>query len=214
MSRLNTLYLRLALVLVLALGAGFATMGWIFHQHDRDAQGPVFDRHLSAQILLVERLLAVNPAADLSGLPGLEISLSEPPSAGLEPRLPPGLQQRLAKDLGRVLDLRPAVATPGHDGPAGNWLRLQTTPPRWLLLRPPSHPPGPAPWTWGMLVAFGVVLVGGMARSGAPASAGKGLAPTRPRERNKPAVAAGAGAARSGWPGRTVQSDDRPPASS
>lgn len=163
MSRLNTLYLRLALVLVLALGAGFATMGWIFHQHDRDAQGPVFDRHLSAQILLVERLLAANPAADLSGLPGLEIALSEPPSAGLEPRLPPGLQQRLAKDLGRVLDLRPAVATPGHDGPAGNWLRLQTTPPRWLLLRPPSHPPGPAPWTWGMLVAFGVVLVGGMA---------------------------------------------------
>lgn len=162
MSRFDTLYLRLALVLGTALIAGFGTMAWVFHMHDNDARGPGGQRGLSSEIRLVERLLALQPDADLSGFNDFKISADVPPTADYALRLPRGLQQRLQTELGHPLDLRPAQSD-SDDGPPGVWLRLNTQPVRWLLIQPPRHPPGPAPWTWGMLVSFAIVLVGGMA---------------------------------------------------
>ena len=156
--RLDSLYLRLALVLLTALVAGFATMYWVFHSHLESNRMP--GRGYATQMLLSEALLKADPQADIGAVSGLSLARGDLPPDSAPVRgdfRDLGPMTRLAGELGRPLDLRENLHGPGF------WVKLALPEPRWLLLAPPRRQPGMEPWTWGLLVAFGVILLGGMA---------------------------------------------------
>lgn len=156
--RLDSLYLRLALVLLAALVAGFATMFWVFHSHLEENRLP--HHGLGTQIRLIEELLRVRPDADITGLTGFTILSSE----NLPATLPVETDERefmamklLSREIDRPVDARRNAASPGL------WIRLDLPDPKWVFIAPPHRPQGIEPWAWGLLVAFGIILLGGMA---------------------------------------------------
>lgn len=173
---LDSLYVRLALVLAAALVAGFATMGWLFHHHMEQDRNRGERSHMTDQIKLVERLLQKSPDVDLNDILGHRVYRGTEPD-GTEPGppddLPPDLASNIASTLGHPVDIRRRVDHPR----SGFWLRLaiSTKEPVWLFMGPPGPfggsgklggrggpPRGLEPWALGLLVSFAVVFVGGM----------------------------------------------------
>ncbi|GAB2181858.1 ATP-binding protein [Denitratisoma sp. agr-D3] len=181
--RLDSLYLRLALVLAVALLAGFFTVGWLFHHHMEQDRARGVRHGLAEQARLIESFLARHPDDALPESDDLNLYRGEAPpdtEPGTPFFSPPDLASRLEEDLGRPVTLRHGVKEDSL------WLRLALPIPTWWRLPlPPRHdgpprfgegpgmmpgaPPGPPgrrgvePWTWGLLVSFAVVFVGGMA---------------------------------------------------
>lgn len=156
--RLDSLYLRLALVLVTALVAGFATMGWVFHSHVEENRLP--GHGLGAQVRLIEALLKAQPDADISRVTGFSLFRGEMPPESFP--IQPGDREampllRLTAEMGRKAEARRIAAGPGL------WIRLDHPTALWLFIAPPHRPAGLEPWTWGLLVTFGIILLGGMA---------------------------------------------------
>jgi two-component system osmolarity sensor histidine kinase EnvZ len=162
MRFLQSLYLRLVLVLLLALGASYGTMYVLFERHLEDTRDTHFARSVAAQVRLVEELLRSRPAADIAGLKGLRLLTGSPPAPGDalagQPRLVQ-LQKHLAEELGHDV-----VVLPDDAGGTGMWVELRAAAaPTWMFVavRKP-RPRGLDPLGWALLAGFGVFLGGGM----------------------------------------------------
>ena len=181
----NSLYLRLVLVLATALVAGFVTMGFLFHRHIEQDRARGVRHGMAGQIRLIENLLTQYPQASIPDDMGLLIYRGDTPR-GTEVDtsfFSSDIARRISEDLGHPVEMRHSKQPDG-----GLWIRLAVPDPTWLRIplpgRPggpgpdapggpggPPGPPGPGgpggpglePWTWGLLVSFFIVFVGGMA---------------------------------------------------
>lgn len=160
----QSLYARLALVLLLALGASYATMYFVFVSQMEDARATNFARSIATQVRLVEELLQARPGSEFPALKGLRLA-PEPPStaeaaSATNARQMSLLKQRLAEDLGRP------IAIEASSGPEdGLWIDLQGTGDenRWMFVagrKPRSHRGDPL--LFSLLAGFGVFFAGGM----------------------------------------------------
>ena len=165
MSRFaHSLYARLALVLLLALGASFATMYFLFQGRLADTRDLHLARALAAQVNLVEAVLRAQPRPDLRGINDLILAREPPPPASdPHPEALASLRQALIEELGRDVELVPADP-PG----SGLWVSLRAAAgePGWMLVpvhRPPPHPRRSDSILTALLVGFAVFFAGGLA---------------------------------------------------
>jgi two-component system osmolarity sensor histidine kinase EnvZ len=160
---LQSLYARLALVLLLAMGASYATMYLLFQSRLADTREQQLARNLAVQVNLVEALLRAQPAADLTALKDVTLARQAPPAAqALHPEFLASLRQALIEELGRDVEVLP-TSPPGR----GIWLNLKTGAgePRWLFFAAP-HPPHPRrsdSILTALIVGFAVFFAGGLA---------------------------------------------------
>ena len=164
MKRLfDSLYGRLALVLLAALLAGFGTMYLLFQSHSDDTRLHNIARSMAVQVRLLEELLRTHPDYEQHPVGGVTV-VAQPP-AGDRPSAEQAafaerIREPLADELGRDVE---ALASSWQQG--GLWVALQGVPEgrHWMFLPSPKRkPPHVEPWTWGLWVSFIVVLVGGM----------------------------------------------------
>ncbi len=131
----DSLYTRLALVLVLALVTGFATMALLFRAHIDDSRQLGLVRGLANEIRLIDELRQRFPVADLQAIRGVQLA-SAPQG---DTRQPTGelarLQKHLQEALGRDPDLRESTDASRR----GFWVRLSDEPAesRWLFVPNP-----------------------------------------------------------------------------
>jgi two-component system osmolarity sensor histidine kinase EnvZ len=159
----SSLYLRLVLVLLLAMGASYATMYVLFLAHLEETRTGNFARTLAAQVRLVEELLQARPAAEFPDLKTLRLASSPPVLASTAP----DVEERLARIRAGLDDeLGRAVNVIAVDAPeSGLWidLHLPSGQPQWLFMaapRPrPHHVESMLPVS---LVGFAVFFAGGM----------------------------------------------------
>ena len=158
----RSLYARLALVLLLALGASFSTMYFLFQSRLDENREQHLARVLAAQVNLVEALLRAQPAVDLSQLPNLTLARAAPNAAAMAGEGPlPLLRQALAEELGRDVELV-AVERPVR----GFWLDLNTAAaaPGWMFFPAPrSRVRRSDSVLTALLVGFAVFFAGGLA---------------------------------------------------
>ena len=160
----SSLYLRLVLVLLLAMGASYATMYVLFLSHLEETRTGNFARTLAAQVRLVEELLQARPAAEFPALKALRLASSPPPTTAAPG---PDVEQRLTRirdgledELGRNVNV---ISVEAPD--PGLWidLRVPDGQPQWLFMaapRPrPRHVESMLPVS---LVGFAVFFAGGM----------------------------------------------------
>ena len=161
----GSLYAQLTLVLLVALGASFATMYWLFLSHLEDSRNNNFARSLVTQIHLVEELLRTRPAASLPASVGIRIARNapaQPPSVAAETaRRLPFLKNRLSEELHRKVEV---VAS--NEPFSGLWIKLRANPveaPQWMFFPTPrSHTRLGDPLLRVLLVGFTVFFAGGM----------------------------------------------------
>lgn len=158
----DSLYGRLALVLVIALAAGFGTMYAVFRSHANDNRLRNLAHAMSVQTRLVEEVLRSHPDFDRHSIRGVVLAESAREAGGSEGEhhdFALRVKAPLDEELGRNSDLRPSA------GPGGGfWIHLVDVPQgeRWLYFPMPRHRPRLEPWNWGLWASFFVVLVGGM----------------------------------------------------
>ena len=160
---IDSLYGRLALVLLAALLAGFGTMYALFSSHTDDNRVRNLARNIGVQVQMAEALLRTLPEFEQHPVGGLAIVRQLPaddrPAADEGP-FTPRLRAALDEELGRESGLRASERNQG-----GFWIRLADMPdgPRWMFFSLPKRAPHVEPWTWGLWVGFVIVLVGGLA---------------------------------------------------
>jgi two-component system osmolarity sensor histidine kinase EnvZ len=159
----DSLTLRLALVLLVALAASYGTMYVLFLSHLDETRLNSLSRNIAVQMRLLEEFLETKPAADLPPLKGLSIASALPSltpddaervqRAGLiKGRLDAELERPVTVIAARTpepglwVDLKPA-------GGATQWLFLPT--PKIVYRRADSL-------VVALIVGFLVVFVGGM----------------------------------------------------
>ena len=160
----DSLYARLALVLLLALGASYATMYFLFRSSLEDTRASNIARSVAARVQLIEELLRSRPDAEIPGLKGL--SLADKPQASgdrvsAETRsFISKLRGRLVEEMGRDVTLVPVI----RPNP-GLWIKLHASPgPRqWLFVAVPLLGFRTSVFlTSALLVGFAIFLGGGM----------------------------------------------------
>ncbi|OIQ94220.1 osmolarity sensor protein EnvZ [mine drainage metagenome] len=160
----DSLYARLALVLLVALGASYAAMYFLFLAHLEDTRNVNIARFVAQKVQLIEELLDSRPDAELPPLSGLQIAAAPPTGADRVPartlRFVAQLREHLVAEMGREVELIP-VTRPA----AGLWIRLRrpSTAGQWLLMpMPPAHSSRGISLRLAMLVGFAVFFAGGM----------------------------------------------------
>ncbi len=162
----DSLYLRLALVLLVALAASYGTMTMLFLAHLDEARVNSFSRTIAVQVTLIEDFLETRPAAELPSLRGRIIAptlpaltLDEAERAERAERAAQ-IKERLDEELGRPVRVV-ATLTPSP----GLWVDLRPAgrAPQWLFL-PTSNAlyRRADSLIFSLVVGFVVVLVGGM----------------------------------------------------
>jgi len=157
---LDSIYTRLTLVLLLALGISFATMYLLFSSHLKETRTDYFTRSLAAQVHLAEELVKNHPKTDITNIEGLRIANQVPKSVALADdyaaRYLQQLQERLTDELHRFPTLTPSSQ--------GFWIDLQTNPVNWLFIPISDRNESPGhTLEWVLLVGFAVFFSGGMA---------------------------------------------------
>lgn len=167
-SWLDSLYGRLALVLLLALVVGFASMHLLFRLHANDNRVRDHAHAQALRIQLVENLLRSQPEEEAHLARDLrirtraelaEVAAADQRDSARPPRVPRRLQTLLEEELGRPVEALPSLRDEG-----GLWVRLDHLPQgeRWLFLAGPRHRPGADAWAVGLWAGFVAILVGGM----------------------------------------------------
>lgn len=138
---LDSLYTRLALVLLLALLTGFATMALLFRAHIDQSRQSGIARGIANQIRLVEALRGQLSVTKLAEIDGIELAAA--PKGAEDSRADPflGLMRKdLSAVLGREVEV---VASTWRTG--GFWVKLSGPPAenQWLFL--PRFFDGPLP---------------------------------------------------------------------
>ncbi|MDD5247588.1 MAG: ATP-binding protein [Rhodocyclaceae bacterium] len=159
----DSLYLRLALVLLVALAASYGTMYALFLSHLDETRLNSFSRTIAVQVTLIEEFLETRPAAELPALKGLVIAPALPDLTpdDVERRQRAALiKEHLDQELGRPVQVVAALTpAPGlwvdlrPGGGATQWLFLPT--PKLVYRRSDSL-------VFALVVGFLVVFVGGM----------------------------------------------------
>jgi len=160
----DSLYARLALVLLVALGASYGTMYFLFLAHLEETRNANIARFVAQRVQLIEELLASRSDAKLPPLSGMRVALE--PSGG-EDKIPAEtlrfvtqLRAHLATEMGRKVELIPVIRPA-----AGLWIRLRrpSTSGQWLLMPMPLvRSSRGASLRLAMLVGFAVFFAGGM----------------------------------------------------
>lgn len=161
----GSLYAHLTLVLLIALGASFATMYFLFLSHLEDTRNSNFARSLVAQVQLVEELLRTRSATELPAIAGIRIARTAPspasnPDSETARRLPL-LKGRLSEELHRNVEVVAAT-----NPVTGLWINLSPTADQmqWMFiptLKP--HSRSGDPLLRVLLVGFAVFFAGSMA---------------------------------------------------
>jgi two-component system osmolarity sensor histidine kinase EnvZ len=160
---LDSLYGRLALVLLAALLAGFGTMYVLFRSHTDENRIRNIARAMAVEVHLLEELLRTHPDFDQHPVGGVIVAERLPAGDTATPEqaiFAERLQEPLDEELGRKASTH---ASNWHQG--GMWIALRDIPggERWMFFPMAKRPPHIEPWTWGLWASFLVVLVGGMA---------------------------------------------------
>lgn len=159
----DSLTLRLALVLLVALAASYGTMYALFLSHLDETRLNSFSRTIAVQVRLLEEFLETKPAADLPPLKGLLIAPALPnitPDDGERRERAAAIQARLDAELGRPVQVIAAL-TPEP----GLWLDLQpgSGVTQWLFMPTPKIIYRRSDsLVVALIVGFLVVFVGGM----------------------------------------------------
>ena len=161
---ISSLYVRLVLVFLIALGASFATMYFLFLTHLEETRNNNFAHSIVNQIRLVEQLLHSSSAASLPSLNGIKLAQSPPqslapPDAEITRRLP-FLNHQLNNELDRATKILPQT-----NPERGIWINLNSplNQPQWLFIAMNKHEPRPGgPLLPALIVGFTVFLGGGM----------------------------------------------------
>ena len=160
----DSLYARLALVLLVALGASYATMYFLFRSSLEDTRASNIARSVAARVQLIEELLRSRPDVQIPRLKGLSLADKPQASGGRisaeTRRFVAKLRERLVEDMGRDVTLVP-VTRPN----AGLWIQLHAPPGarQWLLVAVPLLGFGTSVFlTSALLVGFAIFLGGGM----------------------------------------------------
>jgi two-component system osmolarity sensor histidine kinase EnvZ len=159
----DSLYLRLALVLLVALAASYGTMYALFLSHLDETRLNSLSRTIAVQMRLLEEFLETRPAAELPPLKGLLIASALPrvtPDDAERSQRAASIQARLGGELGRSVQVIAALTPePGlwvdlqPAGQATQWLFMPT--PKIIYRRSDSL-------VVALIVGFLVVFVGGM----------------------------------------------------
>jgi two-component system osmolarity sensor histidine kinase EnvZ len=159
----DSLYLRLALVLLVALAASYGTMYVLFLSHLDQTRLNSLSRTIAVQMRLVEEFLETRPAAQLPPLKGLQIAAALPElkrDDAERTQRAEAIRARLDEELGRPVKVVAALTPePGlwvdlqPTGQARQWMFLPT--PRLVYRRSDSL-------VVALIVGFLVVFVGGM----------------------------------------------------
>jgi two-component system osmolarity sensor histidine kinase EnvZ len=162
-SFLDSLYGRLALVLLVALLAGFGTMYMLFQSHADDNRIANIARTIAVQVRLLEELLRSHPDFD-QHLVGGVLVVNQLPAGASATAEQAGFFERLREPLEDELGHKVQIHA-GGGRQSGLWIALQELPggERWMFFPTPKRQSHTEPWTWGLWVSFLVVLVGGMA---------------------------------------------------
>ena len=160
----DSLYARLALLLLLALGASYATMYFLFLSHLEETRITNIARSLASKIQLLEELMHSRPIGEIPPLKGLSLS-DEPQIAKDEVtaearRFVAILREHLVEEMGREVTIVP-VSKPSP----GLWINLHSpeAPGEWLLVAmPPRHSNRSISLIFALLAAFAVIFAGGM----------------------------------------------------
>lgn len=162
----QSLYGRLVLILLGALGAHYAVLSFHFASHLERARVQPLARSLSEHVRLAEKWLAASPpnAGALASVQGLTLAPAPQGVRVEDPFLRP-LVQSMGQELGRPLSVYP-VEKPDH----GFWVHLNSphAPSPWLFIRtPPKPPPHRGGFGgigfWATSLSFVMILIGGMA---------------------------------------------------
>jgi two-component system osmolarity sensor histidine kinase EnvZ len=159
----DSLYLRLALVLLVALAASYGTMYALFLSHLDETRLNNVSRTIAVQVRLIEEFLETRPAAELPPLRGLLIAPALPqtkPDDAERSQRAALIRDRLVQELDRPVQVVAALTPePGlwvdlkPVNGATQWLFLPT--PRLVYRRSDSL-------VVALIVGFLVVFVGGM----------------------------------------------------
>jgi two-component system, OmpR family, osmolarity sensor histidine kinase EnvZ len=160
---LDSLYGRLALVLAVALLAGFGTMYLLFRSHSDDTRLQNIARSMAVQVHLLEELLRTHPDYSLQPVGGVTVADRVPAGdvpTPMQKQFAAHIRQPLEEELGRD-----AAVLPSNWHQGGLWVNLRDVPggERWMFLPLPKRKAHVDPWVWGLWVSFLVVLIGGMA---------------------------------------------------
>ncbi|MHB1591706.1 MAG: ATP-binding protein [Sulfuricella sp.] len=161
----GSLYAHLTLVLLIALGASFATMYFLFLSHLEDTRNSNFVRSVVAQVRLVEELLRARPASEFPAIAGIRVARTAPsptsnPDSKTTRRLP-FLKGRLSEELHRNVEV---VAS--TNPVTGLWINLSTPADhtQWMFIPThKSHSRLGDPLVRVLLVGFAVFFAGSMA---------------------------------------------------
>lgn len=159
----DSLYLRLALVLLVALAVSYGTMYVLFLSHLDETRLNSLSRTIAVQMRLLEEFLETRPAAELPPLKGLLIAPALPqvtPDDAERSQRAASIQARLDGELGRPVQVIAAL-TPEP----GLWVNLQPTgqATQWLFLPTPKIIYRRSDsLVVALIVGFLVVFVGGM----------------------------------------------------
>jgi two-component system osmolarity sensor histidine kinase EnvZ len=164
MKRLSdSIYFHLALVLLIAMGASFATMYSLFLSHLENSRNNYFAHSLVAQVRLIEEILRTRPAAEISPIEGIRISSTAPPfdqSTSISHQRITFLKDQLDEELHRDVNIAPAK-TPAP----GMWISLNTPDNQrlWAFIPTPNREVSSSvPLERALLVGFAIFFAGGM----------------------------------------------------
>lgn len=160
----DSLYARLALVLLVALGASYATMYFLFLSNLEDTRNASIARSVASKIQLLEELLHSRPAGELPPLKGLSLSGKPQADQAEVPaeirRFAANLREHLVEELGRDVRLVPVIKP--HPG---LWINLHSPEAsgEWLLIAMPRpHSSRSVSLIAALLVAFAAFFAGAM----------------------------------------------------
>ncbi len=161
----DSLYARLALVLLVALGASYATMYFLFLAHLEDTRNAAIARSIATRMQLIEQLLASRPVEEISALKGITLAEQQPAVQDDVPaetrRFLADLRLHLVEATGRKITIVPVLRPQ-----AGLWIDLhgRAASGQWLLIDlPRSHFRGSGTLISALFVGFAVFFAGGMA---------------------------------------------------
>lgn len=159
----DSLYLRLALVLLVALAASYGTMYALFLSHLDETRLNNLSRTIAVQMRLIEEFLETRPAAQLPPLKGLLIAPALPAVTPDDPdraQRAELIRTRLDAELGR-----PVRAVASLTPEPGLWvdLRPSGSAEQWLFLPLPRLPYRRTDsLVLALIVGFVIVSIGGM----------------------------------------------------